>query len=417
MTGAAATPPSSTTRTLVRTRALLDVRQGTALERASVLALGERIEAVIPGGAPEPAHDRLIDLSTLTVAPGLIDCHVHLIGDLSSTGVGPGDEQPELELLHGVRNAHTTLAAGFTAVRDVGTVRAGHDLKLRAGIEAGLVPGPRMFCAGAYVTAAGGGADPDAESTAAPAAGRLGVVRTIGDVRATVDALADLGAAVIKLVVTGGGVIRRYTDPDLLELEPALVSAAVEEASARGLGVAAAAHGATGIALAARSGVRSVEHGTYADEAAMAALADEGTYLIVDLYSGPWVAERGRAGGWAADVLDRNNRIIAAKEHTFRLALERGVRLAFGTDAVVYPHGENARQFPYMLAAGMTPWQALQSATAVAADLLGSDSGVGYAEPGRFADLVGYEGDPLADVSLYERPAAVVKGGVLSASR
>lgn len=416
-------------RVLIRTGRLLDVRAASVLDRAAILVHGDRIAAVIPSGDPEPDHDRTLDLSALTVLPGLIDCHVHLIGGVASGGVTPPDDPPELDLLHGVANARATLAAGFTTVRDVGTVRAFADIRLRDGIEVGLVPGPRMLCAGVYVTAAGGGADPEAAAGPRPgamsgtarrgpagAAGardplRRGIIGSVADARRVVDDLAREGADLVKIIVTGGGVVARPTDPDRLELSPELVAAVVEAASRRGLPVAAAAHGSQGMLVAARAGVRTIEHGTYASEPALEALAAAGTYLVTDLYSGPWIDARSRSFGWSDEVIERNVQVTRAKVATVGLALRLGVRMAFGTDAGVFPHGENAGQFAKMGEAGMSPWQAIQAGTIVAAEALGAADDLGVLEPGHLADLVATTDDPLSDLEALTRPQCVVKGG------
>jgi imidazolonepropionase-like amidohydrolase len=314
----------------------------------------------------------------------------------------------------GVRNARATLEAGFTTVRDVGTYRAFVDGALRDAIDAGWLPGPRMQCAGAYITSPGGGGEVTglARDITLPADLRFGVVRSPAEARQRVRELVAGGADLVKLIVTGA-VLTRGTRPDVVELDEPTVRAAVEEASAHGVFVAAHAHGTEGIKVAIRAGVRSVEHGSLIDDEGIAMLADTGTYWVADLYDGDWIQEVGTRDGWPAETLEKNRQTTDAQREGFRKAVAAGVRLAYGTDSGVYPHGLNARQLPYLVRYGMTALEALRSATIVAAELMGWGDRVGRVAPGYAADLIAVAGDPLADVGVLADVPIVMKGGIV----
>jgi imidazolonepropionase-like amidohydrolase len=404
-----------TDRLVVRTGSLLDVRAGTLLpDRALVVEEG-RVAAVLPAGeAPSPAEIETLDLSGLCVVPGLIDSHSHLVGNVQEAGVPATTTTPAQEAFIGVRNARATLRAGFTSVRDLGSFRAFVCRDLRDAIEAGDVEGPRMQVAGAYVTAPWGGGDvvglaPDIRL---PDDLRFGVVTTPAEVRDRVRRLLIGGVDVIKCIATGA-VLTRGGVPGAPELSEEELRAAVEEAAHYGAFVAAHAHGAEGAKRAIRAGVRSVEHGSILDDEAVAMLAGTGTYLVMDLFDGEWMAEAGRREGWPEETLRKNDETMETAVVVFAKALAAGVRLAYGTDSGVYPHGLNARQLAWYVRCGMTPAQAIRSATLTAAELMGREAHVGTLEPGRFADLVAVAGDPLADVRTLEEPVLVAKGGVV----
>ena len=345
--------------------------------------------------------------------PGLIDCHSHQIGEMEYAGIPAIDASPAQEALSGVRNAHDTLRAGFTSVRDVGTFWAFVDVALRDAIDRGWTPGPRMQCAGAYITCPGGGGEVtgDAPSMGLPDELRFGVVRDVAEVRAKVRALIAGGADLIKCIVTGA-VLTRGTDPGAIELPEPLVRAAVEEAAAQDRYVAAHAHGTEGIKVAIRAGVRSIEHASLIDDDGIAMLADTGTYLVADVYDGDWIAEEGRRSGWPAETMAKNERTTQAQRDAFSKAIDAGVRIAYGTDSGVYPHRMVAIQLGYQVRLGQSPAAAIRSATVTAAELMGWHDRVGTLQPGRFADLVAVESDPLVDIEVLRRPSTVVKGGV-----
>jgi imidazolonepropionase-like amidohydrolase len=403
---------------VIDTGALLDVVSGALLPDRRILARDGEVVAVLGPDEAVPNGAHILDLRGLTVLPGLIDTHTHLIGEMEFAGIPGTQTSAAEETLIGVRNARLTLDAGFTTVRDVGTFRAFVDVALRDAIDRGHVPGPRMQPAGAYLTTPGGAGDVTglARDIVLPPDLRFGVVTTPAEMRQKVRELAAGGAGVIKILVTGA-VLTRGTRPGVVELDEAMVRAAVEEAAAHGLWVAAHAHGATGIKLAARAGVRSVEHGSLIDDEGIVALREHGTFLVADLYDGDWIAEVGAREGWPAETLRKNEETTEAQRQGFTKAVAAGVRLAYGTDSGVYPHGENARQLGYYVRYGMSPIEAIRSATVVAAELMGWDDRVGRLEPGRAADLIAVAGNPLEDVELLRDVAVVVKGGRIAKDR
>ena len=400
-------------RRLIHAPHLLDVVAGTWLPERRILVRDGRIEAVLAPGDAAPADAAPVTLAGDWVVPGLIDCHSHQVGEMEYAGIPAVDASAAQEAMSGVRNAHATLRAGFTTVRDVGTFRAFVDVALRDAIDHGWTPGPRMQCAGAYITAPGGGGEVtgDAPAMDLPDDLRFGVVRDADDVRTKVRALAEGGATVIKCIVTGA-VLTRGTQPGVVELGEPLVAAAVEEAARHGLFVAAHAHGTEGIKVAIRAGVRSIEHGSLIDDEGIAMLVASGTYLVADVYDGDWIAEEGRRAGWPAETMEKNELTTQAQRDAFRKAVGAGVRLAYGTDSGVYPHAMVAIQLGYQVRLGQTPLQAIQSATIVAAELMGWEDRVGSLQAGRYADLVAVDADPLVDIEVLRRPMTVVKGGV-----
>jgi imidazolonepropionase-like amidohydrolase len=407
--------PEQTTQ--IRAGTLVDVVAGEPRRAQVVTVRGDRIESVEPDRGTYLDGAAVIDLSRHTVMPGLIDCHAHLIGkDEDETGsvdyallLGRTGAQ---EALTGVRNARSTLLAGFTTVRDVGTFRAHVDVALREGIEAGWFPGPRMQCAGAYVTVSGGGGDipPVAPDVIVPRELRFGVANSVDEVRQRVREILHGGADLIKVIATGA-VMTRGTTPGAPEFSEAEIRAAVEEAAMYDVFVAAHAHGAEGIKRAVRAGVRSIEHGSLMDDESIELMADRGTYLVADVFNGDWIAEMGRRHHWPEEILRKNDETTDAQREGFEKAVEAGVRIAYGTDSGIYPHALAARQFAYMVRHGMTPMQAIRSATIVAAEMMGWQDRVGSIAPGRFADVVAVEGDPLEDVGILERTSFVMKGG------
>ncbi|HEX5014474.1 MAG TPA: amidohydrolase family protein [Candidatus Limnocylindrales bacterium] len=399
---------------VIRGAGLLDVDAGEVLGDRQILIADGRIQAIQRAGEPTPDGAAALDLTGMTVLPGLIDCHSHLIGELEYAGIPATTTSAAEEAMTGVANARATIEAGFTSVRDVGTFRAFVDVALRNAIDRGWVIGPRMQCAGAYVTSPGGAGDVTglALDIMLPADLRFGVVRSPAEARQKVRELVARGADLIKVLATGA-VLTRGTKVGVVELDEATIRAVVEEANAHGVFVAAHAHGSEGIKVAIRAGVRSIEHGSLVDDEAIAMLADTGTYWVADLYCGDWIEEAGTRERWPDETLEKNRLTTDAQREGFRKAVAAGVRLPFGTDSGVYPHGLNARQLPYLVRYGMTTAEALRSATVVAAELMGWGDRVGRLAPGSVADLIGVVGDPLADVAILSDVPIVMKAGMV----
>jgi imidazolonepropionase-like amidohydrolase len=406
---------SAQERVALRAGRLVDVDRGEVRSAQVVLIRDGRVEAIQPASARIPADAVTIDLSRFTVLPGLIDCHSHLIGEASSADVlQPLERSEAQEAFSGVRNARATLLAGFTSVRDVGTYRAFVDVALRDAINDGTVIGPRMKVAGAYVTVSTGagelvGAAPD---VTLPAAFRFGVANSADEVRARVRAILNGGADFIKILATGA-VFTRGTKPGVSEFTEEQLHAAVEQAAEYGTFVAAHAHGAEGIKRAVRAGVRSIEHGSLIDDEGIALMKQRGTWLVADIWNGDYTDSVGRAEHWPADILRKNAETTETQRIGFRKAVMAGVKIAYGTDSGIYPHGLNAMQLPYMVKYGMTPMQAIQSATRSAAQLLSWQDSVGSIAAGKYADIIAVEGDALADLRSFRKVAFVMKGGVI----
>lgn len=392
---------------------VLDVETGEVRADQAITVRDGRIAAIAPWSPAAGEGARVLDWSAHVVVPGLMDMHTHLAEDDQSADLAaPLKATPARSAFVGARNAAATLRAGFTTVRDVGAYRAFADVALRDAINQGLVPGPRMFVAGGYVTVTGGGGELSGlpEGSVVTPEFRVGVADDEAQVRQAVGRFLDGGADFIKVIATGA-VLTAGTEPGSSEYSEAEVRAAVQAATARGSWVAAHAHGAEGIAAAARAGARSIEHGSLMDDAAIAEMKKHGTWLVADIYNGDYIDAVGRRDGWSEEILRKNTETTEAQRAGFRKAVAAGVNIAYGTDAGVYPHGDNARQFAYMVRYGMTPLQALRSATLDSARLLGQEATLGSIAVGKAADLVAVACNPLADITCLERVRGVVKAG------
>lgn len=400
----------------------VQLRAGHLIDPASATVRDDRLLTLENGKIvrDEPVKGakrvgRLIDWSAYWVMPGLIDLHTHV-----ADGFGQGDDPAEPlrhseadTILKGAGRARTMLHSGFTTVRDVGAYRGLTDVALRDAIARGDVDGPRMIVAGGYITIPGGGGAvtgaPD--GTAIPEAFRLGEVRNTADATDRVRYMIDHGTDFVKLIATGA-VLAIGSEPGALELSPEEMKAACDEAKRLGKYCIAHAHGAEGIKAAIRVGARTIEHASLIDDEGLALAKQNGTWLVMDIYDGDWINEVGTRDGWPAEYLQKNRETTDVQRQGFAKAVKMGVPLAFGTDAGVYPYGLGARQFRYMVRYGMTPMQALASATSNAGKALGRDD-LGGVTPGHAADFVAVAKDPLKDVGALQCVAGVVKGGTL----
>ncbi|MBD3729366.1 MAG: amidohydrolase family protein [Sphingomonadales bacterium] len=410
---AAATPASAQTL-YVEAGRLLDVASGALQAGQCVLVEGERIARVEACG-PTPEGAERVDWSAYTVLPGLFDLHTHLadVGQDADVAL-PLKTSPQLTALYGAHNARVTLEAGFTTVRDVGTYRGLTDVALRDAIERGLVPGPRMFVAGAYLTHPGGGGELNGvvPNDQLPADMRLGVVSTPQQAHDRAEFLFANHVDFLKLIGTGA-VLAIGTEPGEPELTEAEMRAAVQVAKEHGSYATAHAHGAEGIKNAIRAGVHSIEHASLIDDEGLQMAKDRGVWLVMDIFNGDYIDEIGTKEGWPEEYLRKNRETTETQRQGFAKAVKLGVKIGFGTDAGVYPHGMNARQFAYMVRYGMTPLQAIRSATIDAATLVGHESELGSIAPGKYADMIAVTGNPLDDIRVLEHVDHVMKGGTV----
>jgi imidazolonepropionase-like amidohydrolase len=395
----------------VKAGRLLDVRTGKYAANQIIWIEGERIKEIGDAGALEsrlPKDARVVDLSNSTVLPGLIDCHTHLT--MAPQSLGPGGLRLSYprQALMGARNARVTLEAGFTTVRNVGG--AGYaDIALRDAINVGDVRGPRMQASGPPLSITGGHGD---ENFLGPQwhAMEEGVADGVAGVTAKVREDIKFGADVIKFMATGG-VLSEGDNPALAQYSEEEMKAIVDSAHGLGRKVAAHAHGALGIKFAVLAGVDSIEHGSFINDEDIRLMKEHGTYLVPTLYLSDWFMENYKALGLSEGIIAKARVVMPAARENVAHAFHEGVKVAFGTDAAVYPHGLNAHEFAVMVKMGLTPLHAIQTSTVNAADLLGWSDRVGTIEVGKYGDLVAVDGDPLADVSLLENVKMVIKGG------
>jgi len=409
---AAAAPAAAPAPHIVAVRAgrLLDGSGAQPLRDVVVLIEGDKIRQV-GAGLAIPAGAEVIDLSHSTVLPGLIDCHTHLSGQSGNYYEDLFRRSPIDQAVVAHLYARRTLEAGFTTVRDVG---AGEyiDVALRNAIDRGDIVGPRMRVATLAIGATGGHGDLNGFSPYLRFEGFSGVADGVDAIRKMVRTNVKNGADLIKVLATAG-VLSEEGSVGAPQYSQEELNALVEEAAMWERKVAAHAHGAEGIKRAARAGVASIEHGGMIDEEGVRLMVEHGTYLVPDIYTDEYILAEADTLGLPQKIVDKEKELRVHQLANWKRAIAAGVKLAFGTDAGVYPHGQNARQFHSLLVLGLTPAQVIAMATRNAADLIGWSDRVGAVAPNHYADLIAVDGDPLTDVTELERVKFVMKGGVV----
>ena len=402
---------SAAKRTVIRPGRLLDVRTGELRTNQVIVVEDGKIVQVGPVSEVKASTgDTTIDLPETTLLPGLIDAHTHLTFELSSLGYQGLGISTAREALHGARNARRTLEAGFTTVRNVGA-RDYADIALRDAINDGDVIGPRIVASGPALGITGGHCDENLLPPAFHFQGD-GVADGIEGVQHKVREVIKYGADVIKICATGG-VLSKGDDPNASQYTLEEMKAIVADAHRLGRKVAAHAHGAEGVRWASEAGVDSIEHGHLMDDAAIATLKKNGTYLVPTLFLGEYMEQHMDKSDVPEYSKQKMRDVIAAMRQNVGKAFAAKVKVAFGTDAAVYPHGLNAGEFHVYVKLGMTPLAAIQTATINAADLLGWSKQVGTLEPGKWADMIAVDGDPTKDVTILEHVQFVMKGGAV----
>ncbi|GAB3432356.1 amidohydrolase family protein [Massilia solisilvae] len=404
-------------QTVVDCGRLLDVKSGTWREKVSIVIENGSVKSVGPmaGGA---GH---VDLSGYSCLPGFIDAHVHLSHETRPRVAALHDEisaNPADSAYRSVKYAERTLLAGFTTVRDVGG-EDGLNVSLKRAIAEGDVPGPRMFTAGTIISTLGGHGDPtnDYSHRLSRALGQPGpadgVISGPDEARQSVRARYKEGADLIKVTATGG-VLSEETSGENAQFTEDELRAVVATAKDYGFRVAAHAHGAEGIKRALRAGVTSIEHGTYIDDEAIELFKKTGAWYVPTISAGRYVADKAKLPGYYSPLVQPKAAAIGPLiQATAGRAYKAGVKIAFGTDAGVFPHGENAKEFAYLVEAGLTPIDAIRAGTVNAAALLNQSGRLGTVEPGYAADIVAVSGDPLRDIAQLQHVKFVMKEGVV----
>ena len=402
-------------RTLIHCGILIDGKSSALKSRITLVVEGEMITDIQSGFVEGDTSDTVIDLSNQTVLPGLMDMHVHIEGQSSpTTYIDRFRMNPADVAYRAMGYAKTTLMAGFTTVRDLGG--SGVNISLRNAITAGLTPGPRIYTCGKAIGTTGGHADPtngvrkDLMGDPGPVEG---VINGPADAMKAVRQRYKDGADVIKITATGG-VLSVAKDGKRPQFHQEEIEAIVKTAKDYDMISAAHAHGAEGMKRAVLAGITSIEHGTLMTEEVMDLMIARGTYYVPTISAGKAAAANGAKPGYFPPMVAKKAREIGPQiQATFEKAYARGVKIAFGTDAAVYPHGENAQEFIYMVEGGMSAMEAIQSATRVPAEMLNIADKVGTLEKGKWADIIAVEGNPLQDITVMQQVAFVMKGGVV----
>ncbi|WP_152086749.1 Xaa-Pro dipeptidase [Pseudoalteromonas sp. A25] len=394
--------------TIINAKAYIDVETGKKFTNPSLLIEDNRIVRVAKqGDIKSPQGATIIDLSDKTLLPGLMDMHVHLTSDPADNFLAAQNYSIPRKTVKAVKNAHTTLMAGFTTVRNLGA--PGYSvIATRDAINAGEIDGPRIYSAGYSISITGGHCD-DNFSAPEKKAVSGGVADGPWAVRAKVRENIKYGANTIKICATGG-VFSKGTKVGVQQFSEQELKAAAEEAHLRGLIIAAHAHGTNGIKAAIRAGIDSIEHCSFMDDEAIALAKQHGTYLSCDIYNTEYTLAFGEANGVPEENINKEKQVSTAQRESFRRAVKAGLNMVFGSDAAIYPHGDNAKQFSRMVQFGMTPLQAIQSATINSAALLKNPE-IGKISEGYLADIIAVDDDPLNKINTLENVRFVMKDG------
>ena len=404
--------------TYIRAGHLFDATSDSLRDNVIIVITGDRIQNIAPAASfTIPAGATVIDLSHATVLPGLIDCHTHMAARADRYDeIFRFKDTPFSHAFAAVVHARKTLEAGFTTIRDVGSPPF-LAVDLRNSINEGLVPGPRIVASGPGISITGGHGDlnnysPQTRVTMFPEERDFGIADGVDQIRHVVRAQVKYGVDVIKILATGG-VLSKGDSPGAPQYTVEELKAAAEEAHMAGRKIAAHAHGAQGIKNAIIAGIDSIEHASLIDDEGIRLAKEHGTYLVMDIYNDDYILGKAIEFGLPRENVDKERMVGQRQRESFERAVKAGVKMAFGTDAGVYPHGDNSKQFFYMVKFGMTPAQAIRAATSSAADLIGRTADVGTVEPGKFADLIAVSADPLHDVRALENVGFVMKGGAV----
>jgi imidazolonepropionase-like amidohydrolase len=413
-TASAKATPSQTV--YVKAGHLFDATSDKLRDNVVVVIEGERITRVAPAGEVSiPAGATVVDLSNDWVLPGLIDCHTHLEARADRYDpINQVKETPFMGGFNGVVNADRTLQAGFTGVRDVGS-QPFFAVDLRRAIDSGYIPGPRIVASGPGISITGGHGDmngfaPPVNNMMYPAEKDYAIADGPEEVRRVVREQVKYGVDVIKILATGG-VLSQGDKPGAEQFTYEELKVAADEAHHAGRKIAAHAHGTEGIKDAVRAGIDSIEHGSLIDAEGIELMKQHGTYLVADIYNDDYILGKAIEFGLPKENVEKEKMVGRLQRENFAKAVAAGVKIAFGTDAGVYPHGDNAKQFYYMVKFGMTPAGAIRAATSSAADLIDRAKDQGTVEAGKYADLIGVTSNPLDDVKVLEHVSFVMKGG------